>query len=267
MMYQRRLKRANAALVTALFCSVGLLTLVLLLEMVGRHGSLALDRGHPSHSSTHGGTGRALFLQNNKRTSDISNMQRVTIQCTVEPLFFCPDCRSALEQEQEDVWKLIQETHPQARLLAKSQKIMNALYVMLPTAADASQLTKMISGVRGHVAAQDYHYQSLDAARSQVGATYSEKYCATGKGIRIAVLDSGIDYTHKLLGGPGTQKAYQEAYGTSGPESPENKQRDGLFPTERVVDGYDVLGDGFQSGSDDEDTAIPDDDPIDSLGT
>jgi hypothetical protein len=81
--------------------------------------------------------------------------------------------------------------------------------------------------------------------------------------VRVAVLDSGIDYTHAELGGPGTLEAYIDAYG-EGPASPENKQRDGLFPTDRVVEGYDVLGDLYEINPGE---AIPDDDPIDSLGT
>jgi subtilisin family serine protease len=34
---------------------------------------------------------------------------------------------------------------------------------------------------------------------------------ATGAGVKIAVIDSGIDYTHRNLGGPGTTAAYLAA--------------------------------------------------------
>jgi hypothetical protein len=57
-------------------------------------------------------------------------------------------------------------------------------------------------------------------------------------------LDTGVDYTHVALGGPGTIRAYDAAFG-SDIFSEENTRRDGLFPTERVVDGFDFLGDSF----------------------
>jgi hypothetical protein len=77
-------------------------------------------------------------------------------------------------------------------------------------------------------------------------------------------LDSGIDYTHIAFGGPGTTTAFAAAFGTD-IFSVENTQRDGLFPTERVVDGYDLLGDDFFD-NDSAAQARPDDDPIDRKG-
>lgn len=39
---------------------------------------------------------------------------------------------------------------------------------------------------------------------------------ATGEGVRVAILDTGIDYTHAALGGPGTQEAYDAAIANNG---------------------------------------------------
>lgn len=80
----------------------------------------------------------------------------------------------------------------------------------------------------------------------------------TGDGIAVAVLDTGIDYTHARLGGDGTQAAYEAAYGTS-IDDPANKSRDGLFPTAKVVEGFDFLGEHWVPGGE----LVPDDDPID----
>ena len=79
----------------------------------------------------------------------------------------------------------------------------------------------------------------------------------TGKGVAVAVLDTGIDYTHARLGGDGTPAAYQAAYGSS-VDDPANTTRDGMFPTTKVVEGFDFLGEGWPDAD-----PAPDPDPID----
>lgn len=74
------------------------------------------------------------------------------------------------------------------------------------------------------------------------------------------MLDSGVDYTHANLGGGGTLTDYQNAYGTGTADS-RNTTRDGLFPTAKVVEGYDFVGEQWPSGP-----LQPDDDPIDFEG-
>jgi hypothetical protein len=54
---------------------------------------------------------------------------------------------------------------------------------------------------------------------------------ATGKGIRVAVLDTGIDYTHKALGGVGTVAAYPAVDQKVAPAWPQGK----------VLGGYDFI--------------------------
>jgi minor extracellular serine protease Vpr len=83
---------------------------------------------------------------------------------------------------------------------------------------------------------------------------------ADGSGITVAVLDSGIDYTHANLGGPGTPEAYVAAYG-AGVGDPAQTTRDGLFPTAKVIDGYDFVGEQWPFAPE-----APDEDPIDYEG-
>ena len=79
----------------------------------------------------------------------------------------------------------------------------------------------------------------------------------TGKGVRVAVIDSGIDYTHARLGGAGTAAAYQAAYGTSVTD-PRTTTTDGLFPTSKVIGGSDFVGEAWPNAPE-----KPDPDPID----
>lgn len=56
---------------------------------------------------------------------------------------------------------------------------------------------------------------------------------ATGQGITVAVLDTGIDYTHKALGGAGTVEAYEAVDQSTAPAWPQGK----------VLGGYDFIND------------------------
>ena len=75
-----------------------------------------------------------------------------------------------------------------------------------------------------------------------------------GAGMRIGVIDSGLDYTHAMFGGPGTKEAYQT--------NDASKVEDGTFPTDKVG-GWDFAGKDY-SGEGDE--PLPDGDPLDRSG-
>ncbi len=103
----------------------------------------------------------------------------------------------------------------------------------------------------------------LSATIPHIGAAGLHQAGVTGEGIRVAVLDSGIDYTHRNFGGPGTLEAYGAAYG-AGPSDPLNKTRDSLFPTEKVAGGWDFVGEVWPTGPGGGSGPIePDEDPID----
>ena len=74
----------------------------------------------------------------------------------------------------------------------------------------------------------------------------------TGKGVVIAILDSGINYYHLDFGGAG-----YTAWKHDNPT-----KRDGTFPTAKVIGGYDLVGDDYDAdvpGS----MPNPDPDPLD----
>jgi len=129
---------------------------------------------------------------------------------------------------------------------------------------DASKLESIagLPGVAGIHRVVDYKI-NLDDTVPYVGAEAARQAGLDGRGVTVAVLDSGIDYTHRNLGGPGTAAAYAAAYG-NGPGDPRHKTRDGLFPTKKVIGGYDFVGETWDG---DEVTVLdPDPDPIDRDG-
>jgi minor extracellular serine protease Vpr len=103
---------------------------------------------------------------------------------------------------------------------------------------------------------RNYTYDLGDTV-PYIGAAELQAAGKDGKGVRVAVLDTGVDYTHQDFGGPGTLAAYTAAYGTS-TSDPRTHTRDGLFPTSKVIDGYDFTGERWPNGP-----LAQDDDPID----
>jgi subtilisin family serine protease len=78
----------------------------------------------------------------------------------------------------------------------------------------------------------------------------------TGKGIRIGIVDSGIDYTHATFGGSGNPATYA----ANNPALVVNRD----FPTTKVVGGRDFAGDNYDaSGVDGSLSPVADDDPLD----
>ena len=144
-----------------------------------------------------------------------------------------------------------------AEELARVQVAHNAIAVRV----DASQLEQIASipGVAKVRPVINYE-MTLSETVPYVGGTAVQQSGKDGTGVTVAVLDSGIDYTHRNLGGPGTLAAYAAAYG-AGPGDPKQTTLDGLFPTAKVVGGYDFVGEAWPNGARTEDP-----DPIDFQG-
>jgi subtilisin family serine protease len=159
-----------------------------------------------------------------------------------------------LENKQDAVRNQVENLG--GRQVARLTKALDALVVSV----DRSKIRQIeaLPNVRSVRIVRNYGVD-LSETVPYIGASALQAIGKDGTGVRIAVLDSGIDYTHKDLGGPGTAAAYEAAYGTSTTD-PRTTSTDGLFPTSKVVGGYDFVGEAW---SPDGPPLAPDPDPID----
>ncbi|OAI38485.1 hypothetical protein AYO38_09625 [bacterium SCGC AG-212-C10] len=146
--------------------------------------------------------------------------------------------------------------------IARMTKTLNAVIMRV----DASEIPALaaLPGVKSVRAINNY---ALDLSETvpYIGGTTVQNSGFDGTGIVVAVLDSGVDYTHKNLGGVGTAPAYDAAYGNSSSSIYNRKITRGVFPTAKVISGYDFVGEtwGIDADGDEIGVLAPDPNPID----
>jgi minor extracellular serine protease Vpr len=143
--------------------------------------------------------------------------------------------------------------------LGRVSKAHNALAVSVD--ASALQAIHAISGVVAVRPLADYQVTAapvpdLATTEAYIGAAEVQMGGFTGQGIRVALLDTGIDYTHYNLGGSGKVADYQAALAVAGGTPPPS-----LFPTSKVVGGFDFTGEQWPNAP-----LAPDPNPLDLNG-
>ena len=87
----------------------------------------------------------------------------------------------------------------------------------------------------------------LGVQRVQAPTAWSGSLGVHGENIKVAIIDTGIDYTHANFGGPGTPEAYDAAFATS--TAPADPALFGpLAP--KVKGGIDLVGDDYDANDD-----------------
>ena len=139
----------------------------------------------------------------------------------------------------------------QASIEAQFSRLANAIKVRLPLGQ--VEPLRQLDGVVDVKPVAQFHPLTSTSVPF-IGATNVwnlGKLSATGKGIRIGIIDSGIDYTHAMFGGSGKVVDYDR-------NNPKLIEKDS-FPTEKVVGGYDFAGDSYDGTQ----APRPDKDPLD----
>lgn len=135
-----------------------------------------------------------------------------------------------------------------ARVLGSTRVALNAVMMSVDTAVLAELAANPdVVSINPIV---DYE-MDLSETVPYIGATNVQNMGYDGSGVRVAVLDSGIDYYHVALGGSGSV----DDYNNDDPSVIEP----GSFPTAKVVGGYDFVGSDWVSGL----PTVPDADPLD----
>ena len=166
----------------------------------------------------------------------------------------------SVERQQRSVERALRRAATRGRVLFGT----HALYSGVAVTTDAARLTALaaVPGVKAihlltpkRMTAETYDDLDFIGAPEVWDARKN-----IGTGIRVGVIDTGIDYTHADFGGAGTAQAYLDAKADdSGPVS---------YPDPvKVSDGWDFAGDSYDAtpGSGHE-TPVPDDDPLDCNG-
>src|SRR6185295_6447611 len=154
---------------------------------------------------------------------------------------------------------------PSAKVVGTLQLVLNGVILDID-AADLPALSRDTAITRV-VGVADYA-QDLSETVPYIGGATAHALGVTGQGVRIAVIDSGIDYTHAALGGAGTQAAYEKAWAPlpapGAPAIPTVPAGTGylaadpsLFPSAKVIGGYDFVGESWPNTD-----LLPDNNPV-----
>jgi subtilisin family serine protease len=141
----------------------------------------------------------------------------------------------------------VQGIDSSARLIARTQIVLNAVFLQVDASklADIARDPAVVS-----VNPVGSYKTDLEETVPYIGAEALQDAGTTGKGIKVAVLDTGIDYNHVAFGGAGAA-----AYAANNPAIIEP----GTFPTAKVKGGFDFIGGAWVPGE----LEKPDPDPLD----
>ena len=160
--------------------------------------------------------------------------------------------RALVLASQRRVLAALGRTATKARPLYRT----SAVYSGIAVATDARRLAALaaLPGVKA-VHLLTAKRMTTTSTVPLIGATRSWGASGTGAGVRIGIIDSGIDYTHADFGGPGTIVAYDAA--RAGSDQPPSYPVGGA-----VVGGVDLAGEAY-----DPDATLADGSPDPARGT
>jgi subtilisin family serine protease len=170
--------------------------------------------------------------------------------------------------EQDAFVAKAQSISPDIQILYRFRLVLNA--VTLIASSDLAGQFQTIAGVT-QVETNGSFGRPMLAAQSEgggipsptsvqyIGADVAQKNGIDGRGVRVGIIDTGIDYTHAMLGGHGDPAEYAAIK----PDQPS-----ALFPNDKVIGGIDLVGTAYDAASELPVAYIPhpDGNPLDEAG-
>ncbi|MCB9073565.1 MAG: S8 family serine peptidase [Bdellovibrionaceae bacterium] len=193
-----------------------------------------------------------------------------------------PALKAAITEEQQQLESALKKISPDVQVLYRYHMVLNALAVEAP-----QKYAEQINNLDVQYIEADERFSlpkinqeekslmdAIDIVKNNsitfIGAgevhdklkvkdTSGQLVPVRGQGIKVGVIDTGIDYTHKMLGGSGDVGIFKSI----------NSDGDtNFFPTTRVVGGYDFVGGRFDTRSPiyTDKVPNPDKNPLDRSG-
>ncbi|RKE21303.1 S8 family serine peptidase [Streptomyces sp. TLI_171] len=166
--------------------------------------------------------------------------------------------RAAADRSLDALTERLRHAAPGARPLYRTRTLVSGLALRLP-AAELPRLAGL-PGVRAvRPVALKRRTNGYSVPLTGAPQVWDGPAGTTGEGVRIGIVDSGIDYTHADFGGPGTVEAYRSVNGAAPAPA-------GLFPNAKVTGGKDLVGDDYNpdpAAEHYQPDPHPDDNPID----
>jgi minor extracellular serine protease Vpr len=183
------------------------------------------------------------------------------------------ELKAAIIDEQEEVISRLKALSPDVKIVATYKMVLNAIAFTAPSEVSAqieaiegvNRLLESSAFLRPQAITTSEVVAKLNAAINEknsvtfIGADKVHKKGVTGNAMTVGVIDTGIDYTHSMLGGPGKKEIFKDI----NPDTDND-----YFPNEKVVGGVDFVGSKYSAGGNTLEQTVPvrDNNPIDEGG-
>ncbi len=184
--------------------------------------------------------------------------------------------KNDIVQEQENAIDQLKALSPEIRIIASYKLVLNAISFIAPS--DLVDKIAKINGVSRVIENTNFNRPQISSSEqientlatlgsglndhntvTFIGADKLHKLGISGQNMKVGIIDTGIDYTHIMLGGPGKKEIF---------DAIDPKTSNEFFPNQLVVGGADFVGTDYSPSSADIEQMIPkrDSNPIDESG-